>query len=85
METRNEEDGSAERPYTVAGPTDRGYKFCRCSECKEIGLCTPNSDYWGNDGEPLLCEPCFDAWALRSTGATEIIEARREGDPRGNA
>ncbi len=49
--------GSKENPITHGGP-DRRYKFCLCRKCKQVKHCTPNDDFWGKDGQPLLCSDC---------------------------
>lgn len=44
---------------THADNQDRRYKECFCSVCKTSGICIPAHDYYGSNGEPLVCEPCF--------------------------
>ena len=54
--------GTVENPYTSATyrVEECGYKHCRCSDCNEVGLCTPNNDYILCDADNLLrCPDCF--------------------------
>lgn len=44
------------------GGMDRGYKLCRCDDCGEESICTPENDFYtteNNDNGPLKCERCF--------------------------
>jgi hypothetical protein len=47
-----------ENPITHGG-TDRGYKMCQCSRCKRVSECTPSNDFYGGEGDPLLCWACM--------------------------
>jgi hypothetical protein len=38
---------------------DIRWKLCRCSECGVEAICTPESDFYAEEGEPLLCERCM--------------------------
>lgn len=38
---------------------DLRMEMCQCSNCKVVAQCTPAFDFYGDDGEPLLCEPCM--------------------------
>ena len=57
-------DGSKERPYTHATKkgTDRQNKVCKCHKCGGIERCTPIRDFWGAEGQPLLCDDCRGAY-----------------------
>ena len=48
------------QPITHGG-VDRGYKLCRCVECKEESVCTPSNDFYTieSDTGPLHCEKCM--------------------------
>ena len=41
---------------------DRAYRLVQCASCKEIGRCTPRSDYYigvpGFGEKDLICELC---------------------------
>lgn len=56
--------GDPDDPFThdVAGE-NRCYKWCRCSKCECISVCTPSFDFYGPDvpprGGPLECEQCL--------------------------
>jgi hypothetical protein len=42
-----DEDGSKECPFTRGGGTTfRSHKFCRCSKCNIVELCTPRRDFY---------------------------------------
>jgi len=38
---------------------DLRYRRCRCSVCGFEATCTPDCDFYGDDGAPLLCEACM--------------------------
>lgn len=52
-------------------PSDRCWKKCKCSTCGTIAECEPNFDFYGKDGEPLVCEDCFKK-ELKKDGITPI-------------
>jgi hypothetical protein len=48
------------------GGSDRGYKLCRCCDCGEESICTPDNDFYttaNDDNGPLKCERCFAKYA----------------------
>jgi hypothetical protein len=45
--------------YGGKNPSDRAYQECRCDNCGIETQCTPQFDFYGNEGEPLKCERCF--------------------------
>lgn len=51
------------------GGTDRRGKLCKCSVCGKTAFCTPHSDFYGDDGEPLECEKCM----MKAMGAEKMI------------
>ena len=50
-------------PLTHAGPgkdtDDRRDRVCRCAECGHQAQSSIVNDFYGEDGEPLLCERCI--------------------------
>lgn len=62
-------DGDSISIYTHADGSDRRWQNCRCSVCGTIQQCTPDNDFYGDDGEPLICESCFKE-QLASDGIT---------------
>jgi hypothetical protein len=48
-------------------PSDRCYKLCKCSKCGVVAECEITFGFYGDDGEPLICEDCFKA-KLRADG-----------------
>jgi hypothetical protein len=53
-------DGTRENPFTHAGKNrqrEQG-KYCKCRHCGNVEICTPRRDFWGGDGQPLLCDDC---------------------------
>lgn len=74
--------GTKAEPITVADcPIDRRYKWCRCSGCGRVAICTPEMDYWfpcrTEDGTAqLLCEPCHDSHVVRTLKVDKIIDIR---------
>jgi len=55
----------SEKVYTRRDGDIR-YQKCRCAKCGFEAECTPACDFYGEDGEPLLCEGCM----LASAGLT---------------
>ncbi len=53
-------------------------QMCRCSVCEIEGQCTPSNDFYGQDGDPLLCERCM----LKKAGLADrpMIHAIIEAD-----
>ena len=53
--------GTVENPFTENSQGDRRNKYCKCSFCNTVQLCTPCNDFYttpGN-GESIKCESCF--------------------------
>lgn len=39
----------------------QGMGLCRCHRCKQVGRCTPTTDYFTFRGsKEIFCEPCFN-------------------------
>lgn len=45
--------------YGSKEASDRCWKKCKCSKCDTVAECEPTFDFYGADGEPLICENCF--------------------------
>lgn len=39
-------------------PTEAQRKLCKCHLCGTVARCTPWFDFYGEEGDPLLCEIC---------------------------
>jgi hypothetical protein len=52
-----------ERVFEVAGADaqERGDQLCRCHMCGVVERCTPEADFYGLEGERLVCERCLPA------------------------
>jgi hypothetical protein len=51
-------DGTRENQFTHAGKNrqrEQG-KYCKCRRCGNVEVCTPERDFWGGNGQPLLCD-----------------------------
>jgi hypothetical protein len=55
MQTPTREDTGT---VITHGGADRRYKMCQCYRCKKISECTLENDFYGFEGEPLLCWTC---------------------------
>jgi len=56
---------------------DLRYKICECSGCGVIARCTPSMDFYGEMGDPLLCESCL----LKDMGVKkEMMHVIPDGD-----
>ena len=54
--------GTPENPCTPenSSASDIQYKFCKCSDCGYVSLCTSQSDFYFSDTkDSLRCEGCF--------------------------
>ena len=52
-----------ERVFEVAGADaqERKLQLCRCHMCGIVERCTPEADFYGYEGERLVCERCVPA------------------------
>jgi len=55
--------GTRENPCTLDNSRreERGFKYCRCSRCAKVAVCTPEHDFFETPiaaPERLECEPC---------------------------
>jgi hypothetical protein len=55
-----EPQGTRANPITHGGP-DRRHRWCRCSDCGCVALCTPRFDFYTRQDPrgPLVCERCL--------------------------
>jgi hypothetical protein len=46
--------------FEVAGAdaAERKHQWCRCAMCGVVERCTPSNDFYGQEGEGLVCERC---------------------------
>ena len=51
--------------------SERCWKMCKCSKCGTVAECEPNFDFYGGEGELLICENCFKE-KLRADGITPL-------------
>lgn len=47
------------------GTDDRCHQICRCAGCSFTAECTMFCDFYGEKGQPLLCESCLRSEAKR--------------------
>ncbi len=75
--------GTKDDPFThaVGDPKARRRKYCRCSVCGNVETCTPTTDFWGKDGAPLRCEPCFDQKLSADHPGALILDLRTKDKP----
>jgi ribosomal protein S27AE len=55
---------------------DLRFKMCQCSRCGQVSRCTPINDFYGDTGDPLICERCF----MKEHGIKTIVHLNPE-DP----
>lgn len=60
-------------------------QLCQCSECGDIDVCTPQTDFFvlgprPSKGKPLLCQPCFLARVASKGIATLVIAEAMPGE-----
>jgi hypothetical protein len=51
--------------------SDRCHKLCKCSKCGVVASCEPHFDFYGEAGEPLICENCLKE-KLKAEGITPL-------------
>jgi len=57
MGNSGKEIGTLENPCTGEPGEDRREKYCRCSDCSGVSMCTPSNDFYEHNGK-LRCEVC---------------------------
>lgn len=40
------------------GTKDDPFTHGKCRDCGKVAKVTPRFDYWGKEGQPLLCDRC---------------------------
>lgn len=76
--------GTKADPITVENAQiDRRFKWCRCSACDRVAMCTPEMDFWypctygsGEGKARLLCDPCHDEYLVKQCGFDRVIDKR---------
>jgi hypothetical protein len=48
-----------DNPATAMRPGGWPYMWCKCALCELVAICTPDFDFYGTSGLPLVCEDCF--------------------------
>lgn len=63
----SEHANSEANPLTHAHQGNRGWSWCKCSECGAVAVCTPARDFYTRDacdGQPasdlLVCDSCIN-------------------------
>lgn len=75
--------GSFENPCTWQNSTkfQRQFQFCYCDSCGRVARCVPSFDFYGGQGEPLVCETCFSATCRAKGWNTEDFHKPPRGMP----
>jgi hypothetical protein len=63
--------GTKENPCTLENslPHERVFKYCLCSRCGVVAVCTPEHDFLKTPQGTLECEPCATAgWPIIKFG-----------------
>ena len=79
--------GDRDDPFTHR-TFGEGYKWCRCSVCGEVHVCTPSFDFYVEGarpeedvGKPLICETCFRSLLNARGTRTDLLAPVVLGDP----